>query len=79
MMFAEFQVAIAEQLQLSTYTIIALQMLGANAGNMISVLNVVAAASVVNLVGKEGQIIRFTLVPMMLYCLVAGVLALAIA
>ena len=44
---------------------------------MVSVTNVVAAASVVNLVGKEGQIIQFTLPAMLLYCLLAGGLALA--
>jgi lactate permease len=35
--------------------VLALQALGANAGNMICVLNVVAAASVVGLHGAEGK------------------------
>lgn len=50
-------------------------MLGANAGNMISVLNVVAAAAVVGLSREEGTIIRFTLGPMLLYSLAVGLLA----
>ncbi len=37
-------------------------MLGANAGNMVCVVNVVAAASVVKLTGQEGQIHAFYLV-----------------
>lgn len=41
---------------------------------MICVVNVVAAASVVNLVGKEGQIIRYTLMPMVFYVTSVGVL-----
>jgi lactate permease len=48
--------------------------LGANAGNMISVLNVVAAATVVGLQNQEGRIIRFTLVPMLFYSVWAGIL-----
>lgn len=73
MMFSLFQVSVATQVNLSPFIILALQALGANAGNMICVLNVVAAASVVGLSGKEGSIIRFTLMPMLYYILWAGV------
>jgi lactate permease len=75
MMFAGLQQSIAVELGLNERVMLALQMIGANAGNMICVVNVVAAASVVNLVGKEGQIIRFTLVPMLFYSLGAGLIA----
>lgn len=74
MMFAQFQESTALATELPTHWILALQMLGANAGNMICVVNVVAAASVVNLVGKEGQIIRYTLMPMMFYVLSVGII-----
>lgn len=73
MMFSLFQVSVASQVNLSPFIVLALQALGANAGNMICVLNVVAAASVVGLSGKEGSIIRFTLMPMLYYILWAGV------
>ncbi|MDX5476720.1 MAG: L-lactate permease [Bacillaceae bacterium] len=73
MMFSLFQFSIAEQLGMEASTVVALQVLGANAGNMICVLNVVAAASVVGLLGKEGTIIRFTVVPMLYYALMAGI------
>lgn len=72
MMFAQFQESTAVAIGLPTYWILALQMLGANAGNMIGVVNVVAAASVVNLVGREGQIIRYTLGPMLFYVICVG-------
>ena len=75
MMFADLQNSTANSLSLDPTMILALQVIGANAGNMICVVNVVAAASVVNLVGKEGQIIRFTLGPMLFYSLGAGTLA----
>ncbi|WP_044406569.1 L-lactate permease, partial [Thiomicrospira microaerophila] len=75
MMFAQFQETTALATGLPTHWILALQLLGANAGNMICVVNVVAAASVVNLVGKEGQIIRYTLMPMVFYVTSVGIVA----
>jgi len=75
MMFAQFQETTAVATGLPTHWILALQLLGANAGNMICVVNVVAAASVVNLVGKEGQIIRYTLMPMVFYVTSVGMVA----
>ncbi|KIL42850.1 lactate permease [Jeotgalibacillus alimentarius] len=74
MMFSLFQFSVADQIGADPQIALALQVLGANAGNMICVLNVVAAASVVNLTGKEGTIIRMTLVPMMFYVTMAGVI-----
>jgi lactate permease len=79
MMFASLQQDAALATHHPTQIILALQMLGANAGNMICVMNVVAAASVVKLAGKEGQIIRLTLMPMLLYVLGAGMLGLLLS
>lgn len=76
MMFSLFQFSVAQQTDLLPRIVLALQVLGANAGNMICVVNVVAAASVVGLHGREGDIIRFTLPPMLYYCLFAGLLGL---
>ncbi|GAB2929300.1 L-lactate permease [Rheinheimera gaetbuli] len=75
LMFASFQQAMAADAGLSSQLVLALQMLGANAGNMICVVNVVAAASVVGLNGREGEIIRYTLLPMLYYCLAASLVA----
>lgn len=75
LMFASFQQSIAQQADLPEQVILALQLLGANAGNMICVVNVVAAAAVVNLSGREGEIIRLTLLPMLYYLLMAGLVA----
>ncbi|MBU1308783.1 MAG: L-lactate permease, partial [Gammaproteobacteria bacterium] len=75
LMFASFQQAMAVDAGLSSQLVLALQMLGANAGNMICVVNVVAAASVVGLSGREGEIIRYTLLPMLYYCLAASLVA----
>lgn len=74
MMFARLQQDAAQTADLPEHWILALQMLGANAGNMVCVLNVVAAVSVVKLVGREGDVIRYTLAPALLYCACAGAL-----
>ncbi|WP_111642417.1 L-lactate permease [Marinimicrobium alkaliphilum] len=79
MMFASLQQEAALATGQSPQLVLALQMLGSNAGNMICVMNVVAAAAVVNLTGREGQIIRLTLGPMLLYCTAAGAIGLALA
>lgn len=73
MMFSSLQAQAATALGFPSSLILALQLLGSNAGNMICVMNVVAAAAVVNLAGKEGQIIRLTLLPMLIYCTSIGV------
>ncbi|WP_347552712.1 L-lactate permease [Pseudalkalibacillus hwajinpoensis] len=43
MMFSLFQFSVADQLQMNEQLVLALQVLGANAGNMICVLNVLAS------------------------------------
>jgi lactate permease len=75
LMFGSFQQQMAQQADLAQPLVLALQMLGANAGNMICVVNVVAAASVVNLHGREGEIIRYTLWPTLFYCSAAALVA----
>ncbi len=74
MMFSLFQFGIADQLDLSTPLILALQSVGASAGNMICVANVVAAAATVNLLGGEGLLMRRLIWPTLYYTLFAGLL-----
>src|SRR5699024_9540125 len=52
--------------------IIALQCVGAAAGNMFSVHNVIMASAAVGLVGKEGNIIRKVLIPASYYLIMTG-------
>lgn len=75
MMFSLFQFGTAQNIGLDAIgsgIVVALQAVGGAAGNMITVHNVVAASAVVGLIGREGQIIRKTLIPMTYYVLVAG-------
>lgn len=52
--------------------VIALQALGAAAGNMIAIHNVVAASATVGLLGQEGPTLRHALLPTLYYLLVVG-------
>jgi lactate permease len=75
MTFAAFQLTAAEQAVLRPEIMLAAQILGASAGNMVSVVNVVAAAAVVGLLGREGAVIRLTMIPMLGYTAGAGMIA----
>jgi len=79
MMFSQFQFQVAEQIGASPIWGVALQAVGGAAGNVICVHNVVAACAVVGLVGKEGEIIRFTVYFFLYYVLVTGILGLLLA
>ncbi|MDF1508455.1 L-lactate permease [Robertmurraya sp. DFI.2.37] len=78
MMFSLFQYDVGSQIGVDPTWIVALQAVGGAAGNMICVHNVVAASAVVGLVGKEGTVIRKTLLPFAYYSLFAGSLGYAI-
>jgi lactate permease len=70
--FAAFQYGVAERLAMSTVFIVALQAVGAAAGNMIAIHNVVAASATVGLLGREGETLRKTILPTLYYLLVLG-------
>lgn len=72
MMFSLFQFGVAENVGISPTMIVGLQAVGAAAGNMICVHNVVAASATVGLLGKEGLLIRKTIWPMFYYLIVIG-------
>jgi len=56
--------------------LLALQAVGAAAGNMIAIHNVVAAGATVGLLGREGSVLRKTLLPTLYYVLLAGIIGL---
>ncbi len=72
MMFSQFQFGMGERIAVDPTWIVALQAVGGAAGNMICVHNVVAASAVVGLLGREGSIIRITLLPFVYYALLPG-------
>jgi lactate permease len=76
MMLSQFQFGVADALGISTALMISLQAVGAAAGNMIAIHNVVAASATVGLLDQEGETLRKTIIPTIYYCFIAGVLGL---
>ena len=74
MMMSEFQYGVATKLGISGLMVVALQAVGAAAGNMIAIHNVVAASATVGLLGQEGATLRKTVLPTLYYLTVVGVL-----
>ncbi|WP_437566232.1 L-lactate permease [Sorangium sp. So ce542] len=78
MLFALFQHGVAVDAGHDPIVILALQGAGAAAGNMVCVHNVVAACAVAQILGREGQVIRRTAVPMIVHVLLAGLMGWAL-
>ncbi|MGQ4879442.1 L-lactate permease [Billgrantia sp. LNSP4103-1] len=76
LMLAEFQFNVAGALGVSTAMMVALQAVGAAAGNMIAIHNVVAASATVGLLGREGETIRKTILPTLYYLIFTGLIGL---
>ena len=76
LMLSQFQYDTAVLLGVSGTMMVALQSVGAAAGNMIAIHNVVAASATVGLLGREGITLRKTLLPTLYYLIAAGVLGL---
>ena len=78
MMFSLFQFGVATEISISGAVVVALQAMGAAAGNMICVSNVVAASATVGLNDCEGLLIRRVLTPLTYYLAGAGILGLIV-
>lgn len=76
MMLSQFQFGVANSLGISSALIVAVQAIGAAAGNMVAIHNVVAASATVGLLGREGSILRKTVWPTLYYVLFTGLIAL---
>lgn len=77
LMFSLFQHSVAERLMISGSLVVALQAVGAAAGNMIAIHNVVAASATVGLLGQEGVTLRKTVLPTIYYVTLVGLMGLA--
>ena len=76
LMFSLFQFGVAEQLMMPTTLMVGLQAVGAAAGNMVAIHNVVAASATVGFLGNEGVVLRKTVIPTLYYVLLVGLLGL---
>jgi len=55
---------------------VSLQAVGAAAGNMIAIHNIVAASATVGMLGREGNILKKTIIPTIYYVLFVGLMGL---
>jgi lactate permease len=78
MTFSLFQFQVGQQIGVDPTWIVALQAVGGAAGNMICVHNVVAASAVVGLIGREGTVIRKTVLPFCYYALIPALIGYSI-
>jgi len=76
LMFSQFQFGVAARLGVSGAMVVALQAVGAAAGNMIAIHNVVAASATVGLLDQEGSTLRKTALPTLYYLVVIALLGL---
>jgi lactate permease len=72
--FSLFQFSTGSQLGIPPENIVAAQAVGGAGGNPIAVHNIVAASATVGLLGREGDLIRKTIIVTTYYCLAAGTL-----
>lgn len=72
LMFSLFQFGAAEELSMPTSLMVALGATGAAAGNMVAVHNVVMASATVGYLGREGHVLRKTLLPTLYYLVALG-------
>jgi lactate permease len=77
-LFTDFQAATAAALGLPALWLAAAQGFGAAVGNMVCPHNIVAGAATVGVAGKEGETLRLTIVPCLVYALAGGALVLVI-
>jgi lactate permease len=79
LMFGSLQESVANSVGADPSVVLAQQVGGANAGNMVCVTNVVTVAAVVGLLGREGEVIRVTVLPMAVYTIIFALAGMALA
>lgn len=78
MLFANFQWDVAQQLGYNvkqSIVVVAAQAAGGAMGNMICIHNIVAACAVLGMIGREGDILKQTIWPFLLYSIPVGIVA----
>ncbi len=79
LMFGALQESVADTVGVSPGVVLAEQVGGANAGNMVCVTNVVTVAAVGGMLGAEGAIIRVTVIPMAVYTAIFAAIGMFLA
>ena len=78
-LFGLFQFEAAQSIGAPTQIVVGAQAVGGAIGNLVAIHNVVAALTVVGLIGEEGRVIRLELIPVLYYGVFAGILTMIFA
>ena len=73
--FGGIQEAIARHVELNVTLTLALQSVGAAMGNMVSINNIVGVCSILGIYNQEGAIIKRTVIPMVIYGMIAALMS----
>ncbi|NMR30647.1 lactate permease LctP family transporter [Crystallibacter degradans] len=73
--FSQFQFSTGSTIGVPPETVVAAQAVGGAGGNPIAIHNIVAASATVGLLGREGDLLRKTIIITTYYCFAAGPLA----
>lgn len=73
--FGGVQLSIAEATGLSVPLVLALQSVGGAMGNMVCLNNIIAVCTVLNISNQEGRVLRKTALPMLIYGIIAAIVA----
>lgn len=76
--FGGIQQSIAMNVGLPDQLILALQSVGGAMGNMVCINNIIAVSTIIGVSNQEGYIIKRTVVPMVLYGVIAALVSLAL-
>jgi lactate permease len=73
-LFTDFQAATATALGLPVLLLVGAQCFGAAVGNIICPHNIIAGGATVGLAGREGEVLKTTLMACLVYAAAGGVL-----
>jgi lactate permease len=73
--FGGIQASISKSVGLDQTLVLSLQSVGGAMGNMVCINNIIAVCSILGIYNKEGFILKRTVIPMGIYGIVAGLLA----
>ena len=73
-MFGNSLALAAKELGLSVDTILALIVVGAAAGNMIALADIIVAEAVVGLKNEERKVLRGVIIPCLIYVILVGII-----
>lgn len=76
--FGGIQQTIAQTVGLSQNVVLALQSVGGSMGNMVCINNIIAVSTILGISNQEGYIIKRTVIPMILYGVIVGVVSIAL-